>query len=128
VDPLPEDLQACQNKIDNYRKEQALLNQIGKFYHTEKYYNNNNLTLRRVYRDKNDNIRVDEFKYNESNGWVDKSREMEFKTWVITEAMNLQEFTEASSPQYWYQDLERMLNIPQIKDVFIKPKVKVEHA
>lgn len=116
-DQLPEDLQQMQNKIDTFRKEQALKNQIGKYYSAMRKQTDRNLILRRIYQDKNNNVRVDEYK---SDGFYDADYSFAFKSWIITTELtgwDGNDHWNTIEGRFFYQQLERMLNIPQFNTI-----------
>ncbi len=123
---LPEDLQKYQQKIDDYKKEQLLKNQIGKCYTTTEPYNKNFRIMRRVYLedDKYSNdkeIRVDEFVFNESD--------FTFKTWAITSAMNLSlanynTLNEMKSTNFYAVLNQKMKRLDILKEFFVEDKQK----
>ena len=113
---LPQRLKDAQEEINAFRKEDALKKLVGKYYsvHHGMGYPDG---LRRIYLDKNNKIRVDHYSHPKG------SMDFEFKTFTITEAEvdHLQhEFDEIEDPALWYNLLKSLLNIPQIRRVFIK--------
>lgn len=121
---LPEDLQKCQQKIDDYKKAEALKKQIGKCYSTIECYDKNFRIMRRVYLEedsysKESKIRVDEFTFDEFD--------FTFKTWFITSAMvlHLEHYNtlDEMTPTNFYAVLNRKMNdLGILKEFFIKEK------
>lgn len=110
---LPEDLKIAQEKINKFYKEEELKQQIGKYYSAHRGYGFP-VALRRIFLDKNNNIRVDEY-------YVSKPEEettFEFKTYIITEAVsnyNTSNNWSEIEGKIWYECLKRFLNIDALK-------------
>ncbi len=123
---LPEDLKKCQERIDNYRKEQELINQIGKYYCVLRSVNNSNDELRRVYLDKESNIRVDEFKISGTE-YDGGTLTFEFRSYLLKQAIRgwdgANHYSEIKG-QVFYNRLQRLLQIDQIKSFFEKGECK----
>lgn len=121
---LPEDLQKCQQKINDYKKAEALKKQIGKCYSTIEPHDKNFRIMRRVCLEVDkyshaSKFRVDEFTFDESD--------FTFKTWFITSAMSLQvenyHTLDEMTPTNFYTVLNQKMNdLSILKEFFVKEK------
>ncbi len=114
-EPLPEELQLAQKQIDEWHKDQHLKKLIGKYYtkHTGYGYATH---LRRIFFDKNKEIRVEE--YHRPNN----HSEFHFTTWTIKEAtdlVNQYDYDEVDGKVY-YDILNNYLSTPALKSLMVE--------
>jgi len=111
---LPKDLQEAQERINQFYKDERLKQQIGKYYVAYKG-EGSPVALRRIYMDKDKNIKVEQY---EISKYTEEVQYFNYKSWTITEFLDTAphgfSFSEIEG-KYWYQSFQRFLNINALK-------------
>ena len=113
---LPPDLQAAQERISEWHKEDQLKQLIGKYYCAWRGSGYPS-ALRRIYLDKQNLIRVDEYEMIYA-GPNQTFSEFKFTTYTINESLPSygdQTSWSESEGKVWHESLIRLLNIDALK-------------